>query len=150
MTTDDEKRELQENKAVAGCISSDPHGFETISTIAHHEAAHAVIAYYYGFKIARFRTTLLSNGIMTGAVRCQPNISLADQDLETAHITKVRELLAGELAARITLNIRTDQIVLQINQAETVYEDTSFGSVLSNIPPEDYDAIQVIKTLLSG
>lgn len=48
-------------------IHFDPHDYDPAHVIARHEAAHAVLAYYYGFAIVHFRPFAFDAG-WTGGV----------------------------------------------------------------------------------
>ncbi len=121
-------------------VSFDPHVFDDPRVVAHHEASHALLAYYFGFRIGRFRTIQLPGGLMTGSVQNRPNVAMHHDDRRGSLVAKVRQLLAGEIAARMYANLRIDELVLPLPGAENVDQRTPWQLVHGNIqmnPPRD-------------
>ena len=111
-----------------GFIPHDPPVFEQPCAIAHHEAAHAVLAYLYGFRIGPFRTFTIPGDITTGSLEAQPSSELAD-NLPKATTERVRQILAGEVAARVVTASNPDEVVLPLPSAPLVNESVSLEQI---------------------
>lgn len=128
-------------------IYFDPVEYDPALVIARHEAAHGALAYYYGFELVHFRTLRFDAG-WTGAVGVDANHIAGNLDLMTV---RVRQLVAGELSARLYLGIDPDVLTLPTQGGVQVGPATPLADVwnlLIKQPRRDMvKAIELIQTI---
>jgi hypothetical protein len=101
-------------------------------THARHEAAHLLLAYYFGFEIGEFHFSF-KNGWLTGSVKNVPSVAVRALAVAIASSFEAQKILAGEIAGRISCNIRTDRITVPV---ETPPAHTINGhTVLNTLVP---------------
>lgn len=106
----------------------DPDELRT-SALVHHEGAHLILAYYYGFRISRFRF-IWRKTEWGGAVRNQMNPAFEAANQLEARTAKARQLLVGEIAGRRDARIAMDRMVLGIPGAEQVNGATPLDAII--------------------
>ncbi len=117
-------------------ISFDPEAL--YSQYLHHEAGHILLAHYYGFRFGNFRFFLV-DGFQCASIQTGVNNVEYSTDRTQALTKKARQLLAGELAARIAAGISLNQIVFGSKFAATMSRRTSLHSVMIAIHECDPD-----------
>ena len=125
-------------------IYLDPIEYDSVLAIARHEAAHGVLAYYYGFSINYFRTMPFDAG-WTGAVSVDAGNINGNINLMMA---RVRQLVAGELAERLYLDMDPDVLTLPIEGGHVVGPGMPLNQVwhlLIKEPPRDM--VKVIRII---
>lgn len=129
-------------------VSHDPPEFLQPITMrdvmAHHEAGHLILLYYYGWQIGRFtcgqRGTDWIGSIQNRRI---PNPPLVDTATNLEN--EARKLLAGELAARIRMGISTEHVVLPLDAPppETLTGQTPLCQ-LRPLADQRHDAVRVL------
>jgi hypothetical protein len=77
--------------------------------MAFHESGHAIVAFHYGFGIGDINCHPFDriDPFILG-MRAEPHPHLLEADGTLAQTLKARQLLAGEIAARICLGLPTN------------------------------------------
>ncbi len=92
-------------------ITLEPEILRTNSAISFHEAGHVALAYHYGFRIGRFRTIPFPHG-MGASVQTGLNQNKYQENPTTVMQDRVRQLLAGEITARLGIGLTTKELCL--------------------------------------
>lgn len=126
-------------------VNADPaefyvHPKVTREMLVRHEMGHLLLAYMFGFDVAYFEykvvygqdTALVKNRVSKSAKRILGK--------KGAIAAEAQKLLAGEIAARLYLGLKTDEIVAPLDRPplHKISRDTDFGSLKYSLVAHDF------------
>lgn len=125
-----------------GFTSYDPEGFADV--FLYEEAAHIFLAYYYGFEVDYFAYRMI-NDTLTGSVKVEFSDELQKLTKAEAYAAKARQLLAGQIATRIRLNLNLEEYSYPLPGAEKITGMTPARAVLSvSDYAAEHDAVKAV------
>lgn len=107
-----------------------------------HEAAHAILAYEYGFRISRFRF-IWTGTEWGGAVRTEENIDFSNADPVGSCHAKAIQLFVGEIAARRYATVTNDRMSLPVPGSPHFNQHTPIQAI--PYPSPNYASHDIIK-----
>lgn len=132
-----------------GFDSQDPNEIHNPTTmqdiLLHHEAAHIVLAYFYGLRIGKFRRVVV-NGIFSASALSDTNDAYLDRNGPVAADLLSRKLLAGEIAGRKRAGVATDRFTLPLLSpaVDSVTANTSFLDLKYDTRTPQHDSLKVL------
>ncbi len=131
-------------------VSHEPIEFSDFSSMAYHEAAHALLAFYHGFRLGSFIVIRLKDNRVGAKFQSAPNEMWESADEKTVLTKKAQKWLAGEIASRKFLELPIEEIGLFVHNAETYSRKSRLNGLVEAVAQNDTnsDAFKVLQAAL--
>jgi len=127
-------------------VRYDPQELVGPEHVVFHEARHILVAYRFGFEMRTFSFRWI-RGELAGSFGCDVNGRMQADNPRLALISKVVQLLAGEVAARRRFGLATEEVVFPMANNIHINKCLSINTVLGLVAVRDrkHDIAKVLE-----